>query len=228
MFRRCLEEGFRIHCHTIGDGAVRLALDALESAYAGMGVTADVPGKHRVSFTHLQLVAEADRKRMARLGVVAVLQPYWHFKDPLMWKPLEYDLVGARAETEYPLNSFFREGVHVVSSSDYPVTPEPNPFEAIQIGVTRSAVGGDDSDAAKRTLLNADERAPLRDMIASFTRNAAYEGCAAGNEGALKAGCSADMVVVDRDPFIVNQHELSEIRVVETIFRSESVYKYSS
>jgi predicted amidohydrolase YtcJ len=228
MFRRCLEEGFHIHCHTIGDGAVRLALDALESAYKSMSVTADTLVKYRVSFTHLQVVAEADRERMARLGVIAVLQPYWHFKDPLMWKPLEYDLIGSRAETEYPLNSFFREGVCVVSSSDYPVTPEPNPFEAIQIGVTRSAVGGDDLNAAKHTLLNPDEKASLMDMIASFTRNAAYERCAAGKEGMLKAGCSSDMIVVNRDPFIVDMHELNEIRVVETIFRSESVYKHSS
>lgn len=41
-FERCMDSGFQIHCHTIGDGAVRKALDALEKAKSNMTAQADV------------------------------------------------------------------------------------------------------------------------------------------------------------------------------------------
>jgi len=39
-----------------------------------------------------------------------------------------------RADKEYPMKSFFDEGVVVASSSDYPVTIPCNPLIAIQYG----------------------------------------------------------------------------------------------
>ena len=43
-----------------------------------------------------------------------------------------------RADEEYPMESFFRAGVPVASSSDYTVTIPCDPLQAIQIGMTRS------------------------------------------------------------------------------------------
>ena len=127
-FKRCLEEGFQIYCHTIGDGASHLALDALEAAYESLSADDDQLSQYRNTLTHLQLIDRKDIERMSRMRIIAGVQPYWHFKSPTMWWSLEYPFLGARAEEQYPLASLLQAGIMLVASSDYPVTPEPNPF----------------------------------------------------------------------------------------------------
>ena len=55
-----MEEGFQIYCHTIGDGAVHAALDALEAAFKNMDLNQEEIQKYRNTLTHLQVVAEED------------------------------------------------------------------------------------------------------------------------------------------------------------------------
>src|SRR3546814_2322375 len=56
--------------HAIGDGAVRLSLDAIEAARKANGAK---PTWHMV--THLNVVDPADQPRFARLSTFAQLQP---------------------------------------------------------------------------------------------------------------------------------------------------------
>jgi len=230
-FRRCMEEGFQIHCHTIGDGAVRAALDALQAAFDSMGVSEDRYGDYRNTLTHLQLADKADIARMAKLKVIAGVQPYWHYKSPSLWWPLEHPLIGQRAEHQYPLASFERAGVMLVASSDYPVTPEPNPFHAIQAGVTRNiccaAAYGlkEPADVDDETyLLDPSERISVDSMIRAFTVNGAYARFGENCSGSLETGKSADFIVVDRDPYATPPLELCQIRILETVFRGRAVY----
>lgn len=124
------------------------------------------------------------------MNIIANVQPYWHFKSPIMF-PLETYLLGERAEDEYPLGSLAKCGVKLVGSSDYPVTPDPNPFHAIEIGVTRSLINAESLGVEDitdmddhRYLLKKSERMALTDMIRLFTSYAAYcryEEASAGN-----------------------------------------------
>ncbi|HML37052.1 MAG TPA: amidohydrolase [Bacillota bacterium] len=225
-FQRCMEAGFQIHCHSIGDGATHDALDAMESAM-------DAAGKkdYRNSLTHLQLVAEEDIQRMAAMDVIANVQTYWHFKSPVMF-PLEKKLLGERAEKEYPLGSLVRNGVTIVASSDYPVTPKPNPFFAIEAAVTRNlydaeSLGVDDIEDADdpRYLLNKDERIGLTEILRAFTSNAAYGRFQEDIFGSLEPGKSADFIVVDRDPYGIDPLDLEKVEVLATFFRGEEVYR---
>ncbi len=59
-------EGIDVHCHVIGDGAVRLVLDAVEEAIA-----ANPPRDRRHSLAHLPFVSDSDLTRFAKLGVIA-------------------------------------------------------------------------------------------------------------------------------------------------------------
>ena len=230
-FRRCLEEGFQVYCHTIGDAAVRIALDALEAAYKEMGISSGEMKNYRNTLTHLQLVSREDIDRMGRLQVIAGVQPYWHFKSPAMWWTLELPLIGIRAEQEYPLGALLRSNVLLVSSSDYPVTPKPNPFHAIQAGVSRNLYNADsynldpiiDIDDPKY-LLNPEERISVVDMIRSFTVNAAYARYDEANSGSLEPGRDADFIIIDRDPFDANPLELQDIKIEATYFQGEMVY----
>lgn len=71
--------GFRAHLHAIGDGGVRMALDAIEAAAHANGAR-----DRRPVVAHAQLIHPDDLARFAALGVVANLQPLWAQPDPLM------------------------------------------------------------------------------------------------------------------------------------------------
>lgn len=226
-FERCMEEGFQIHCHSIGDGAARKALDAIERAKKSLP-----KGDYRNVFTHLQLVSGDDVKRMGENKIIANVQAYWHFKSPIMFFPLEKPLLEERAELEYPLQTFFKEKIKVIISSDYPVTPNPNPFHAVKAGVTRnlynaSSFGVEDiKDVDDPTyLLNKEERASVLDMMRAFTINAAYSRFQEDIIGSLEEGKAADFTVVSRDPFEIEPIEIEYIRVKRTCFGGETVFE---
>jgi len=75
------KEGFQIHVHSIGDGATRNTLDALEYAHT------QVPGEFRNAITHLQVFSPQDIPRFKELGGIASTQAgFWGFKEPTWWE----------------------------------------------------------------------------------------------------------------------------------------------
>ncbi len=202
--------GFQLHFHVIGDAAVAEALDGIAAAAKANG-----PRDARPLLTHLQLVAPADILRFKALGAVAVPQPYWFMKDDYYYN-LQVPYLGrARADAEYPMESFFKAGVPVASSSDYTVTIPCDPLQAIQIGMTRRAPGKTGPD----DVLWPEERATLEQMIASFTIFGAYANFLEKETGSIEPGKSADLVVLDRDLFGMSPDEIGKARVIMTLFR---------
>lgn len=187
---------------------------------------------YRNALTHLQLVRNEDIKRFKDLNVIASVQPYWHMKGPNWWDVVDYKLLGDRANYEYPLNSFVKESVKIASSSDHSVTPIPNPFFAIQAGVTRnlynaSYFGAEDvKDMDEEAwLLNKDERVTVEDMVRSFTINGAYLIFRDNEIGSIEAGKYADFIVIDRDIFEINPVDIGNTQVLMTFFDGKMVYK---
>ena len=62
--------GLQVATHAVGDGAVRLALDAYEHAQQQNGKR---DSRHRVE--HIEIIDPADITRFAQLGVIASMQP---------------------------------------------------------------------------------------------------------------------------------------------------------
>jgi len=201
--------GFQLHFHVIGDAAAAEALDGIAAAAKANG-----PRDARPLLTHLQLVAPADILRFKALGAVAVPQPFWFMKDDY-YNNIQVPYLGReRADVEYPMESFFKAGVPVASSSDYTVTIPCDPLQAIQIGMTRRApemTGPDD-------VLWPEEMATLEQMIASFTIFGAYANFLERETGSIEPGKSADLVVLDRDLFELSPDEIGKTRVVLTLF----------
>jgi predicted amidohydrolase YtcJ len=201
--------GFQLHFHVIGDAAVAEALDGIAAAAKANG-----PRDARPLLTHLQLVAPADILRFKALGAVAVPQPFWFMKDDY-YTNLQVPYLGReRADAEYPMESFFKAGVPVASSSDYTVTIPCDPLQAIQIGMTRQEPGTSGAD----DVLWPEEKATLEQMIASFTIFGAYANFLEKETGSIETGKSADLVVLDRDLFGLSPDDIGKARVVLTLF----------
>jgi predicted amidohydrolase YtcJ len=214
--------GMQIHVHAIGDAAVSESLDAIAYAEAVNGHR-----NHRPMITHLQLVDGNDFARFKNLGVTALPQPYWFLMDDY-YHNLQVPFLGQeRADDEYPMKSFFDQGVHVASSSDFPVTPDPNALSGMQIGVMRwypeSVMGG---TIPIGDILWPEERVTIQQMIRSFTIEGAYANFLNKTTGSIKVGKSADMVVLARN---IIKCEPGEIgvgnKVLLTMFRGETVYE---
>lgn len=213
------KNGIQIHIHAIGDAATSAALGAF--TYAAKTTGKSDP-RHLI--THLQLVDPADIPRFKQLGVVAVTQPYWFMKDDY-YHNLQVPYLGQeRADAEYPMESFFRAGVVVASSSDYPVTLPCNPLVGIQLGITRSRPG----ETNPGEVLWPAERASLEEMIASFTINGAYANFLDTLTGSIEVGKSGDLIVLDKNLFAVPATEIASAKILMTLFEGKVAYRDSS
>ncbi len=208
--------GFQIQVHSIGDAATRITLDGF--AYARQKNNKE---DTRHGITHLQLVNPEDIKRFASLGVVAVPQPYWFVVDSYYTQAIEY-LGQERADHQYPMQSFFDNGVVVASASDYPVTIPPRPLDAIESGVTRAWPG---ETGPNTSLPPESERASVEEMIASFTINGAYAYFMEKEMGSLEKGKKADIIVLDKDILKVKPSEIHTTEVLLTYFNGKEVYR---
>jgi predicted amidohydrolase YtcJ len=207
--------GFQVHQHALGDRAVRGAIDALRTAREANGAN-DL--RHHVA--HLQLPDPADVPRLRDVGAVANIQPFWAQPD-LMVETMTRPRVGERAERLYPIGDIRRAGIPLCFGSDWPVST-PDPFQEIEVAVTRRAVG--DADGP---VLVAGQRIDLASALAAFTRGSAYVDHD-DDAGSIEPGMRADLVVLDRNPFAGPPHEIATTRVTMTLAAGRVVYDATS
>ena len=220
------EAGFQTHTHSIGDAATTMCLDAIEYAQTTIG-----EGDYRNVITHLQVVDSSDFHRFGDLGVIAALQPFWHLKEPDWYETVDLAALGEeRASKEYPAASLLKNGAVITSSGDYPVSPDNNPFWAIEAGTTRNLYsedyyGFDIQDSNDPTYaLAPKERLTVKDMIEAYTKNGAFQLFREKEVGSLAVGKQADFIVVDNDPFKSELLDIDRIKVLTTVFNGKVVF----
>ena len=209
------KEKFQIHVHSIGDAATSVTLYAFTFAEFQNGKR-----DSRNSITHLQLVDKLDIKKFKELGVIALPQPYWFSKDDYYYNIQVPYLGQKRADEEYPMKSFFDEGVVVASSSDYPVTIPCNPLEAIQFGITRSEF----NIIEPKEILWPEERVSLEQMIRSFTINGACANFLEDESGSIEVGKKADLIILDKNLFEIPFTDSHNVTVLMTLIEGEEVF----
>ena len=179
-------DGFQIHVHAIGDGGVRMALDAIERAQAITGRL------RRPVIAHTQLVDPADRPRFAELGVVANFEPLWARLDADMTELTMPRLGPHRSALQYPIATLHRLGAPVSFGSDWPVS-SADPLEGLAVAVTRQTPDGEPVGGWL-----PEERLPLLDAIGAYTRGTAHQAFD-DDRGTIETGMVADFTLVERD-----------------------------
>ena len=204
--------GVQIHTHAIGDGAIRIALDAYEHAFLANG-----PNDNRHQIVHLQLIDEEDIPRFAELNVAANFQCMWCYPD--VYIDLAVDIVGAeRVQKFYPVRSIKDTGAMLVGGSDWDVS-SLNPLDAIETAVRRQ-----DPYEDTGRVLGEDQGIDLITALDMYTRNAAYIMRLEDKTDSIEVGKRADLIVLDRNLFEIPVTEINETRVLLTIMDGKTVY----
>lgn len=180
--------GFQVHLHTLGDRAVRDALDAIAAARAANG-----PADRRHHLAHLQLVDPADLARFAPLGVTATIQPYWACLDDQMRDLTLPFLRPDRAALQYPFRSLLRAGATLAGGSDWSVST-PDVMRQVEVAVRRVS-----DEAPDRPPFLPEEALTLDEALRAFTRGSAFVSRRDAAAGSIEVGKLADLVVLDRD-----------------------------
>lgn len=211
-------EGFQVHIHADGDGALRESLDAFEYALEKNGRR---DSRHQVA--HLELVHPDDIPRIRELRAVANVQPLWSTSRYYIGDLINVKLGEKRKRWMEVNRSFLEEGITVAYGSDWFVT-SPNPMDLIEAAVTRirPALPLDDKRTAVPMLPG--EEVTLSDAITSYTINGAYANHQDEITGSLEVGKLADIIVLDKNLFDVEPVRISETRVLLTFLGGRLVH----
>lgn len=204
--------GFQVHLHTIGDRAVREALDAIEAARKANGAR---DARHHLA--HIQLVHPDDVPRFAALGVVANAQPYWACTSRYVTELTAPFLGPERMRTMYPFGSLLRAGAPLAFGSDWTVST-PDPLEIVETAVRRATPDARDAEP----FLPA-EALDLEAALAAATLGSAYVNFLEQETGSIEEGKLADLVVLDRDLFACEDNRVADARVLLTLVDGEPV-----
>jgi predicted amidohydrolase YtcJ len=155
------------------------------------------PRDARHQIVHVELVHPDDLGRFAELGVVACMQPRHAGPD---------------------IAEAWRQAVGTTRAS------RPLPWRSLRdagapLAIARADLGGGNAWASEETV-------DLETAIRGYTLGGAYANFAEGNRGSIEIGTYADLVVLDRDLFSVEDPlEILDARVTATIVGGEVVHR---
>jgi predicted amidohydrolase YtcJ len=205
--------GLKIHC--TGDYAVTEMLDAVEAVRHFNG-----PTKILHHIAHASYMRPEDVKRFAELGVVADL-------CPMIWYPTTFleghkEVMGEERATRFwPIADLQKSGALLAGGSDWPVIPVPDPWHGIEGMVTRQNPSG----AFPGVSLWAEQAIDLASAIQIYTLNSAVAMGIDNETGSLKAGKSADIIVLNQNVFDVPADRIADTKVLTTYFEGRPVYQ---
>jgi predicted amidohydrolase YtcJ len=203
--------GFDMHIHNDGDGSVRVILDAIERVQERLG-----RGPERHTVCHNPLVHPTDVGRFAELGVIANVTPLWGTDYSGTYIDIYTDLLGSdRVEREsYPNGDLVRSGAVVTFGADIPgvLTEEIAPLMHVEAAVTRQRPG----HAEDRTFVER-QQMTLDQALHAMTINGAYQLRIDDQVGSLEVGKRADLVVLARNLFDLDPHDIHTTAVRMTM-----------
>jgi predicted amidohydrolase YtcJ len=195
--------------HAIGDGAVRMVLDAYEAA-------AETNGRRdaRNRIEHIEVIHQDDVPRFKKLGVIASMQPTHPPGNAGL--PLE-PYLSFIGRDRWPLAFAWRTladaGAEIVFATDWPVSPL-DPMACIHDAMTRQLWADD----------LPDQRLTLTETLAAYTSTSAHVEFMEDRKGMLKPGYLADVVVLSADVEAAPSEDLASIRPVITICDGKVTY----
>ena len=207
------KRGLQLFTHAIGDGAVRLALDAYQESEQ-RNHTRDP----RPRIEHIETITAQDIPRFGTLGVIASFQPLHAYPDDDTLKVWLRNAGPQREPRAWAWQSIAKTGGRMAFGSDWPVVTL-NPWAGIQNAVTRQTREGEPPGGWV-----PQQRLTLEQAIQGYTLGAAIGGRKEKDEGSIETGKLADLIVVSQNVFEIDPHKIADTKVLLTIVDGKTVY----
>jgi predicted amidohydrolase YtcJ len=202
--------GFQLVVHAIGDRANAIVIDAMEKVAAANGAR-----DRRPRIEHAQVMRDADKRRLARLGIIASIQPS-HCIDDMRWA--EKRIGPARCAIAYDFKSFVDAGVKVAFGTDWYVEPL-DPMIGLYAAVTRQFPDGTPPGG-----WFPEEKITMAQAVEFYTLGAAYAQFAEHDKGSLAPGKLADLVVLSSDIFTIPPRQILDTKPVLTMVGGKIIF----
>ena len=227
LLKELNEEDLDLHLHTVGDAASRAVLDAVELARRELGDRFHI----KVTCAHLEVQADEDLERFAKLGVYANFTPSWHSGngtgDSLKpWIPL---LGEKRATHMYRCKTLWDSGALVTWSSDNTIFMDfsPwNPYFGMEIGMTRWVSEKTNAPEFNRTIRSfppENEKMSIEEMLTGYTINGAIQLGLEDRKGSITVGKDADFLVFDNDLLTAEPEGISYVKPRDVYFSGKKM-----
>ncbi len=206
--------GFQIFTHGIGDRAIRLALDAYESANKANG---HMDARDKIE--HIEDPNAQDIPRFGKLRVIASMQPLHTTPNDNILNVWAANVGPQRAQRAWPWRDILAGGATLCFGSDWPVVTL-NPWPAVQILLTRETPEGTPPGG---WLPN--ERLTLEQAIQGYTLGGAFAAKREKTEGSIEVDKLADVIIISQDLFKIEPNQIGKTRVLMTMVGGKVVYR---
>ena len=211
--RKTNAQGISMHIHTMGNKAVNTVV----SAYANGG-----KDELRNTLVHVRNVNAEDYQRMADHNMYAVSGMHWHHGPSWLADYIrEHGLAPIGQEAmSYPMKSYFDNGIHMTSHSDFPATSgsPDDPFGIIEIAVTGVLAGENGTPWWPEELITREQ------AIEALTINIAKQMFIENERGSISTGKYADFLLVDKDVLACPVTEIHTAKPAATYFEGKKVF----
>ncbi len=212
---KCEKQGIAVKIHCAGDAAVTQVLDAVDVVRSFNG-----PSKLIHHIAHASYIQPSDIARFAELGVAADLSPnIWY--PTVFLEGHKITMGEERALRFWPNRDLQQAGALMAGGSDWPVMPNPDPWQGIEGLVTRRNPNGDFPGQS----LWPEQALDLDSVLEIYSINGARILGLDGLIGSIEIGKSADMIVLDRNLFETPAHDLADTKVSTTFFEGRVIYE---
>ena len=206
-------QGLAVKIHATGDRSLRVALDAFAAARQANNNSQLI---HEIA--HAEFIHANDMHRFKKLNIAAEA-------SPVIWFPSPLSMAASKAVGEvkgkhiYPIKSLLQAGALVTYGSDWPsVDSSPSPWPGLEAMITRRNPYTNTGEQ-----LWAEQAIKLSQAIQIYTQNGAVAMQKEDVSGSIEVGKYADFIVLDRNLFAVPVTELSETKVLLTVFAGQVV-----
>ena len=189
--------GWALWIHAIGDRAVHEAIMAIAAARR----VERPPLPHRIE--HAQCARPADIRKMARLGIIASVQPS-HILGDIRTAERHWPRASQNA---YAFRSMIDAGVTLAMGSDVPVE-SIDPRRSLFGAVVRM-----DEQGYPQGGWHAEQRLSAAQVLRGYTKGATAAGGGSKLAGTLAPGAPADLTLWHDDPLTAPPQTLLDIRI---------------
>lgn len=210
----CEKFGLGVKIHCAGDGALRIAVDAVDVVRNFNGST---HLRHQIA--HPMFTNPLEIPRMAAFNITADLSPITWYPGVLE-QVVRMTVFDKYVDRIWPIRDFVEAGVLIAGGSDWPVVPNPDPWDGICGLVTRQNPQGGFEGA-----LWGEQAIDTRSALEAYTIGSARALGLEAEIGSLEVGKSADFIVLDQDVLECPAKSLGKTKVLQTWFEGRQVYE---